>query len=177
MEPGKLKLLEEKYWAGETDAQEEEQLKSYVAERKIGLSQELIALITASNTYAAQTTSPDFDEKFWNRVEGKNKGNGVLRWLQFSTMLKYAAAIVVIGGIGLAIYSITVKIEPNNTTTAVTDEFHDTYTDPQQAYEETKRALLMVSSKLNEAEQPVMELKRFHESKMSITGGSANKNN
>ncbi len=173
MEPSKLKLLEEKYWAGETDAQEEEQLRHFALTEKSGLSQEFIALVSANIAFARETTSAEFDDKFWNRVEENRNGGMGMKWLQFATYTKYAAALIVLAAIGLAIYSIAIKSDSGNENTIATEEFQDTYTDPEQAFEETKRALLMVSSKLNEAEQPILELKRFHESKMSITGSTA----
>jgi len=52
---------------------------------------------------------------------------------------------------------------------AVNEEFIDTYDDPQEAYENVRAALMMVSSNLNEGVSYTSEMNKFEQAQKEIS--------
>ncbi len=48
--------------------------------------------------------------------------------------------------------------------------FPDTYSSPEEAFEEAKRALMMASEKLKTGEENLNEIKRFHHATVAVSG-------
>ncbi len=167
MDSERLIRLEEKYWAGETSIDEEQVLESAALNDSAVLTPELKRLYSSVHSVKDLELGEDFDAAFWNRVEKPRKGS--YRVLQFASLLKYAAVGIITIGISLVLWNIIDGDGQDSTQENLVVNI-DTFESPEAAFEETKRALLFASEKLNKGTEPVQEIKRFHTTKMSIIG-------
>lgn len=172
MDHKRLKALEEKYWSGQTDSGEEELLKKLALQNADGLSSEFKDLMAAASDLSELQLPVGFDDSFWQKADRKGRGGGKLLYMHsFSSMRSIAAAIAILLTVSGSIYLATRYVGMNdNQSSTASNASEDTFQDPEEAYEATRKALLMVSSRFNEAEKPVSEIKRFHQSTMSISG-------
>lgn len=169
MDRNRFKILEEKYWKGESNLAEEQELRRYVLSNKDKVSKELWDLFGALDEIKEAKLDDDFDAEFWNSVSNRSNGrSGNFHSFHF---MRYAATGIIILGLAIGFFAILDSPDEPVNTVAIT-ESEDTYSDPEKAFEETKKALFFASEKLNKGVEPASEIKRFHNSKMSITGVS-----
>jgi len=164
-----LHKLEEKYWQGKTTLEEEALLKRAAADGLDGLSETLQIVLDDAGTECTRELDADFDVAFWQKVEerGAKRGGMILPltlWMRYA-----AAAVVLIAVTSGSFYFFQNDYAPSNTV-AVT-ESSDTYEDPEVALKQAIEALNFASEKLNAGQKPAGEIKRFHQSKLTITGG------
>jgi hypothetical protein len=135
MEDHKIRALLDKYWEGETSLEEEQNLRSYFSSSQV--ADEFLPFSPLFNYYqeaqhvkmSGEIKSPDLPQ-----VPGKTIS---LRWL-----INVAASI--------AIFIVMFFVNKHSKSPAIDQyAYEDTFQDPQQAYDEVKRALLFVSSKMN----------------------------
>lgn len=169
MDRNRFKILEAKYWKGESSLAEEQELRRYVLANKDKVSKALWDLFVAVDEIKEARLDDDFDTAFWNSVSKRSNGrSGNFHSFHF---MRYAATGIIILGLAIGFFAIIDATDEPENTVAIT-ESEDTYSDPEQAFEETKKALFFASEKLNKGIEPASEIKRFHNSKMSITGVS-----
>ena len=77
-----------------------------------------------------------------------NKPSAHLQWL------KYVAAAAIIIATVISIYTLSVRNH---------ERIQDTFSDPQLAYQETQRVLMLVSTKINEGVKPLYNLEKMNE--------------
>ncbi|NEN25753.1 hypothetical protein G3O08_19875 [Cryomorpha ignava] len=169
MDSNRLKLLEKRYWAGESSLDEEHELKEAVRNDADGVSFELVSLFQEIAQNKDQILDADFDSDFWQKANNE-KGKGGARIFTLSLFMRYAAVGIILFGITFALWNIVLKDEPVEAIAQTEMTTGDTYNDPQVAFEETKRALLFASEKLNKGKEPIKEIKRFYNAKVSIAG-------
>ena len=157
MNSNKAEVLIENYWAGETNLQEEEALKAFFASE--GLSHKDAAYFN----YLQRKSMDDpldksFDEAILNKIN-QNSSASRLKVNSFSYWL-VAASLALILSIGVILKNEIFKTE----TPPPIIVQADTFDDPEKAFEETKKALLFLSSKLNESSEYTNQLSKFDES-------------
>lgn len=161
MDSNKLEELVKKYWDCETSLEEEQQLREYFREKHIPESwRETAALFRYFDEQKTKTVEPQFDEMVVTRIKEtpkKREGN-VVKWVAAS--LRIAAGVAVLLA---AIYFVRQELRVDH---AVAVE--DTFDDPQQAFEETKKALLMISKGFGRAEQQAKKINMFNEAQEKI---------
>ena len=169
MDSNRLKLLEKRYWSGESSLDEEQELKDAIRDGVHGASEQLVSLFQELEQNKDKMLDSNFDSEFWQKATDE-KNNGGARIFTLSLFMRYAAVGVILFGITFALWSIIMKDEsvPKIAKTNVTSI--DTFDDPQVAFEETKRALMFASEKLNKGKEPMTEIRRFYNAKMSIAG-------
>jgi hypothetical protein len=99
-----------------------------------------------------------------------NLPKGKTRSLFYNAM-RIAAGIAVLVVAGWFVHN---EVRPDTTTADV-----DTYNDPKLAFEETKKALLMISSSFGKAEEQAKKINLFNEAQQEIkkrNADSAGKN-
>ncbi|MGB3586020.1 MAG: hypothetical protein WBA23_05750 [Tunicatimonas sp.] len=164
MELTTIRELVEKYWEGETSLEEEAQLQRYFQEEEApaDLKKEAALFRYYQSNTQSRTLDERFDEQLTQRIERKQAKQ---RWLTFRPALQVAAAIVFI-----IFAAILFKKEWENPTTenSIVATVEDTYEDPRLAYEQTKEALLLVSSLMNEGTQHMQELETFSEAQETV---------
>ncbi len=135
----RIKALLDKYWAGETSLEEEAEIKAYFKENP--------SLSNDGQYFRAIAATGEL--KYKGDTPGKYKFPG-RQWMS-------VAATVTIG-LMVAIFAITDSRKE--------DPF--AVTDPKEAYEVTKQALMMISSNLNESQMYSKELKKINKAEELI---------
>ncbi len=171
MDRVRLEYLEKRYWEGKTSLDEEAELKKAVHAGAEGVSEPLIALLGEIEENKSLSLNADFDEAFWQKAENENS-SGEAQIFTLSLFMRYAAVGIILFGLSFAIWNIIVNSDLMAPAPIVQTEIgvDDTYEDPQVAFEETKRALMFASEKLNKGKEPIQEIKRFYNAKVSIAG-------
>lgn len=160
MDFDKIQELLNKYWNCETSLEEEQQLRRYFQGEGIPEQlKETESLFRYFEFQKKKSLRDDvaFDTKVLRRLN-KSKQTPSTRFL-YSTM-RIAAGIIV-----LAIALLFIRNEVRKTTPK---EIVDTYDDPKLAFEETKKALLMISEGFGKAEEQAKKINLFNEAQQEI---------
>jgi len=160
MDSSKLQHLLQKYWSGETTLEEEHALKEYF--RHADVPEELNE-VAGMFRYFEQTKKNAlndiaFDRTLIDKISGKTK-QAKVRNLVFNSMRIAAGVVVVMAATWF------IRHEIRQTTP---QEVVDTYDDPKLAFEETKKALMMISKSFGTAEQEAKKINLFNEAQEEI---------
>ncbi len=153
-----------KYWRGETTREEETFLRQYVAEGKVkspdDTARQLFAYFEKQRNL--RIDNEQFDENILEKI-GKLPAKVYWRHSRKAIIWGIAAGLVLICSLGFLFRDFMLKPHVDTQMLAA-----DTYSDPQKAYEETKKALLFISSKLNEGVDYTSEISKFEEAQEKI---------
>lgn len=154
-----VEALLEKYYDGATSLEEERQLKAFFNSDNVpdALRHEQMQFRYYNNA-AAETTNTIIDT-----IPDTNKTTAAnaKRTIRFKPGIAMAAALA--AGIALLLgVTIMMKQEAARKTNT------DTYKDPRIAYAETKKALLLVSAKLNKGNKNLTKLSKLYEAQSLI---------
>jgi hypothetical protein len=150
MEPDRIKELLEKYWQAETSLAEEAELKEYFA-----------ANPDDPNNPAAALFKYFDEEQRITMPESLNEPAKEHRIKWMSPLLKVAAILLIV-------FSVVYIWLPKQKTPPVAATQSDTYDDPEKAYLETKRALLLIAHHLNEGKSYMTEIKKINKAEQLI---------
>lgn len=140
-----MKALIEKYFEGETSLEEEAQLRAYFNGGEV--DSELRVYEPLFQHFASereQTLSVDFDDALFQKMEAAE--------VKIVKMRTWPRNLLRIAAVGAVLVVAMVFLQKSNTThaqQASVDWSKYEITDEKQAYEETVKALKLVSSKLN----------------------------
>ncbi len=159
MDSNRLDELLTRYWACETTLEEEQQLREYFCGEEIPESlKETAALFQYfEETKNKSLSDAQFESKVLAQVTRPKQGR-IIRL--FYNSMRIAAGVVVVL---VATWFIRNEIRQSSP-----QEIADTYDDPQQAFEETKKALLMISKSFGTAEDQAKKINLFNEAKEEI---------
>lgn len=160
MDSSKLQLLLQKYWSGETTLEEEQLLKDHFQQAEVP---DELSEVAAMFRYFDQTKKNAlndiaFDRTLIEKVTGK-PNQGKSRNLVFNSMRIAAGVVVVMAATWF------IRKEIRQTTP---QEVVDTYDDPKLAFEETKKALMMISKSFGTAEEQAKKINLFNEAQEEI---------
>jgi len=160
MDSSKLQQLLQKYWSGETTLEEEQLLKDHFQQAEVP---DKLREVAAMFRYYEQTKKNAlndiaFDRTLIEKVTGKSK-QGRMRSLVFNSMRIAAGVVVVMAATWF------IRKEIRQTTP---QEVVDTYNDPKLAFEETKKALMMISKSFGNAEEQAKKINMFNEAQEEI---------
>lgn len=152
MEPKNIEKLLEKYWKGETSSAEEKELKNFFSNEPVPthLKKEAALFTYYSNESVIKIEDPGFDQKLINKIQS-------IKISEFS-WLKIAATFLLLFASIFMVYKLSEQ--------APEEEIADNtviYEDPEIAYQETKKALLMISAKLNAPKKFTNEISKIDE--------------
>ncbi len=154
MDLATIKQLLERYYDGETSLEEEASLRAYFKNNEV--PEELLTAKMQFQFFAEaqkeQLTKEVFEERLYTPPKAKVRK---LRLPRFA----YAAAASV--ALLLAGYFLL----PTNTTPK---RQYSSRKNPEQAYEDTKRALLFISAHLNKGTKDVKKIKKLHQAKQHV---------
>ncbi len=148
-----MKALIEKYFEGETSLEEEAQLRAYfsggVVDDELRVYQPLFQHFSEER---GQSLSSDFDEKLLQKLDASEAKLVRMRiWPKQLLRIAAVAAVLVVAMIFLQ------KTNAPQAQQASVDWSKYEITDEQQAYEETVKALRLVSSKLKKGSKKASE--------------------
>jgi hypothetical protein len=154
MEYKDLKILADRFWEGECSELEENKLREYfrwndtVPEEFLQVKNYLSLANEESSGLGI-----DFDLKILKAVEEKH--SNITRSLNFKRFIPYAAAAML--AFGIFFFNPNSPVDSDDTLVQV----EDTFDDPEKAFLEVKKALMMVSSKINKGKEYSNEIAKF----------------
>jgi hypothetical protein len=158
MDSEQIQALLEKYWNCETSLDEEKILRNYFNQAQV--PSELKDAAALFQYFGEQRkTSPydtNFDTQIKNTLQPKQ---GKVRSL-ISNSLKIAAGISVVVA---SVWLVRTELQKSET-----NEITDTYDDPKQAFEETKKALQMISKNFGRAQKATANINLINDAKEKV---------
>lgn len=151
MDLDKINQLLQKYWNAETSLEEEEQLKAFFAREPV--PEHLKEMAGLFRYFEAQKKMVVDDSTFDKTIKKKLQPEG--KTISMVQVARIAAGIFVVIA---ATFFVRQEIRK-----AYPDEPDDTYTDPKVAFEETKKALMMISKGFNKAQKETGKLNLLNE--------------
>lgn len=162
MDSKRLEILLNRYWNCVSTLEEEQELKNFFSKNKEDIPDHLKEVAELFQYYESEkdTVSLDssFDENILNKLKTRKK-EGKTRRI-FNNYLKVAAAVLIVA---TASYLFREHLEPEKR-----PELMGTYEDPREAYEETKKALMIISAKLNFGTKQAEKIKVFNDAEEKI---------
>jgi hypothetical protein len=180
MDSKKIKALLEKYWSCDTSLEEEQLLKDYFLSKETDENFSDSAILFQYYDQEKKKQAEDIlsDKEILDLVqksesdrvtikETDKKDRHYLPW--YGTMSKIAAVLVV--GLIVTFFVYRDQIKEDTVATILQT---DTYEDTQKAYEETMKALALISKQLNAGRQQTMKFAKFSEAEEVIKESIAN---
>jgi len=165
MDSSKAEQLLEKYWMCETSLDEEKQLRDFFRGIEIPESMNLTAEMfrffeAEKNKSLNENFEPIVTKQLRRRQAGK-----IVSMVSFTNIARIAAGIAVMVAAAFFIKNEIRKSAPQ--------EVQDTYTDPELAFEETKKALMMISKSFGKAKHETEKIKVFNEAEKKIQNSNS----
>ena len=159
MDSEELDELLDRYWNCRTTLEEEEQLKAYFQQSQIPKSlKETAALFHYFDLQKKKDlTDVSFNRSVIRKIRAPKKGK--MATLLFNTMRIAAGILVLI----VAIWLVRIELRKSNPAEVI-----DTYNDPRMAFEETKKALMMISKSFSTAEEQAKKINIFNEAQKEL---------
>jgi hypothetical protein len=159
MDFNNVEELLRKYWNCETSLEEEKQLREYFGKNNIpGQWKEAAALFRYFEEAKKKSLNDlAFEGQVMRKIDVPKKNK--LARLVYNSMRIAAGLIVVLAATWF------IRNEVRKTTP---QEIVDTYDDPKLAFEETKKALLMISKSFGTAEEQTRKINMFNEAREEI---------
>lgn len=146
----------ENYWAGNSTEKEELDLRDFFSYGELPAHLEMYKeVFTSPDIVLNPALGKDFDKEILEQIENKNQNNQSSFWNAFKI-----AAI----GLVLIIASISVfKLDRQEQLA------EDTFTNPEDALQETKKAFLLIAEAMNKGEQPINHFSKLDETNKKIS--------
>lgn len=160
MDSNGMKELLDKYWNCETTLAEEEQLRAYFRNGDIPEEWKETAVLFRYFEENKKKSLNDisFESDLMKKVRVPTEHSKVKRL--FYNSMRIAAGLVVV-----IVATWFIRTEVRNSTP---QEVVDTYDDPKLAFEETKKALMMISRSFGSAEEQAKKINMFNEAQEEI---------
>jgi hypothetical protein len=170
MEHKDIQALLEKYWEGTSTLEEEDRLKDFFTQEQVVAElPENLKVVAALFAYTDEVDADlQVPELFAaGQAPWEQKQTTRVVSLGFQRFMRYAAVVLMVVGLG---YSAQVFVDRSRDMNQVA--FADTYSDPQEAYEETQRALQLLSKNLNKGVNSMEKLGVFHDASQMISNNN-----
>lgn len=156
MDSRNIEALLEKYWKCETSLEEETLLREYFRRPDVADHlADVASLFRHFDSARSQSiTDISFDNRVLQQVTAKKAGRTVS---MVRNAMRIAAGVAVLIVAGWLIRNEIWSARPENS-----------IDDPQVAYEETKKALLLISRTFNAAEEQAKKVNLFHEAQKQL---------
>jgi len=153
MDSDKIKDLLERYWNCETTLEEEQWLRDFFNSNEVpqSLQQEAQLFQYLKQQQNVKLSDLNFEQKLKQKLQPKE---GKVRSLLMTGMKLAAGISVVVASFWLVRQELN-KEKP--------EEVVDTYNDPQKAFEETKRALQLISKNFGKAQKASTNINLINE--------------
>lgn len=151
-----LKALLDKYWSGNSDIDEEKALKEFLSDRDASPDADFFRYLNEKSNEGIREA--DFERKVLEQIglwKKPRRRSLFMNW-------RIAAVVALLLAASVVFRFEMVERQTNQKVSA------DTYEDPEKAFEETKKALLYISSKLNQGSEYTQEIGKFSESQEKL---------
>lgn len=158
MDSKQIEQLLEKYWSCETTLEEEKALREYFSREQIadGLKESASLFQYFEQQRQQKISDVSFDTTLTRKIQ---PAQGKMRSLLMSSLRIAAGVSVVVASFWL------VRTQMRDD---APQEVTDTFNDPQKAFEETKKALQLISKNFGKAEKATSNLNLINEAKDKI---------
>lgn len=157
MDSNRIEELLQKYWNCETSLEEEEQLRAYF---QSDVPEHLEKTASLFRYFETQKNKSLHDAAFDTIVRDKLTVSKTGRLLYNSLRIAAGVAVLIVAG-----WFVRREIEDAKPVEPVAV---DTYDDPKLAFEETKKALLLISSSFEKAEEQAKKINLFNEAQQEV---------
>jgi len=165
MDYHRIKDIIDRFWRGETNLEEENLLKDYF--RYNDNSPEEFEDTAEYFRYIEEESKIELGDDFDLEIMSKIKALETKKPFKIWPILLAACVTLLLG---LVAYNMMDSSKPmNQAPILVEEEFEDTYDNPEEAYENVRAALMMMSSGLKEGASYTGELKKFSEAQKEIS--------
>jgi len=163
MDSKHIEHLLEKYWACETSLEEENELKDFFNQEEI--PEHLLPHAPLFKYLKEESSNPTLDEYFDQEVlqalEPNKAGKQVVMKTWYKPYLKVAAVLVILV---VASFALTRFLNQQEEPALLAD----TYDNPEDAFEETKKALLLISKSIGKGRVQTQKIASFHQAEQKI---------
>ncbi|MBI1768216.1 MAG: hypothetical protein HY015_06945 [Bacteroidetes bacterium] len=160
MDSKHIEALLEKYWNAETTLDQEQELREFFQGSHVPENlNEAAMLFRYFETEKAKKLNENFDAAVTNKIR-QRQGGKIVSMTNWFRVARVAAGIVVVVA---AVYLIGQNVRRNST-----KEIADTESDPKLAFEETKKALLMISKNFHKAQREASMINLLNEAEQTI---------
>jgi hypothetical protein len=167
MDSKHIELLLEKYWNCETSLEEEKELRDYFGGAGIpDQLKETSELFRYFEAEKKKSLSESFDEHVTKQIH-QRQGGKIIKMFGLVQLSRIAAGLLVVVA---ATYFIRQEVRK-----AYPQPVEDTYSDPKIAFEETKKALMMISKSFGKAKSEAGKIKMFNDAEKKIQGKAIEK--
>lgn len=168
MDSKEIGQLLEKYWNCETSLEEEQVLRSYFNGPNVPEQlKETAELFKFFEGERLRALDGEFDNQVMRSVkktERKTKVVSMVRWAQVARIAAGLAVVVIAG------YFVRNEIMKSEQQAQVVD----TFSDPKEALEETKKALMLISKSFGKAKAGAGKINMINEAEQKISGKDKN---
>jgi len=163
MDSKHIEHLLEKYWACETSLEEEIEIKNFFNQEEIPehLQQHAPLFKYLKEESTNPTLDEAFDQEILQALEPNKAGKQVKMETWYEPYLKVAAVLVVIL---VASFALTRFLNQQEEQALLAD----TYENPEDAFEETKKALLLISKNIGKGRAQTQKIANFHQAEQKI---------
>lgn len=163
MDYDRINILLDKYWECETSREEEQELRSFFASHQDDTWAKEAALFRYfEETRQSGKLGEFFDHRILDEIskEEKSQGKGKQRSLWINIAKVAAVVTILVSAVTVSVLDFKDKEEQ---ITAI-----DTFDDPKKAYEETKKALLLISQSMGSGRKQAAKINIFNEAQETI---------
>lgn len=167
MDSKQIEQLLEKYWNAETSLEEEQELRVFFRSENISETLKDTAELFRyfDHQKKIQLIEPSFDVDVVGKIKATRPTAKVVKL--YYNYARIAAGIAVVVA---ATYFVGQEVRKSYPA-----EVTDTYSDPKLAFEETKKALMMLSKGFGKARHETEKIKLFNEAEQKVQGKSTTK--
>ncbi len=160
MDSKHIEQLLEKYWNAETSLEEEQELHRFFQGTDVPENlKETAALFRYFETEKSRGLNENFDAAVTKQIRQRHGGK-IVSMTNWFSIARVAAGVAVIVA---AVYMIGHEVRKSSPT-----EIADTESDPKLAFEETKKALLMISKNFHKAQHEASKINLLNEAEEKI---------
>ena len=160
MDSKHIEALLEKYWNAETTLEQEQELREFFQGNNVPEKlNEAAMLFRYFETEKSKKLNENFDADVTKKIQ-QRQGGKIIPMTNWFRVTRVAAGIVAIVA---AVYLIGAEIRGRTP-----KEIADTESDPKLAFEQTKKALLMISKNFHKAQREASMINLLNEAEQTI---------
>lgn len=159
MDSSQLADLLEKYWRCETSLEEEAQLRQYFRDGVPESLRDTAAMFRYFEREQRKALAENFEPVVTKELR-RRQGGKIINMISLTNVGRIAAGVLVVVAATWFVRQEVRKSNPQNT--------QDTFTDPQMAFEETKKALQIISNSFGKARKEASQIKMLNDAEKKV---------